>query len=204
MISRPGARALRLEPFEERILFTIGPSLAAVIPAAGTIIPNNGTLHTAPTEIDLKLDKAIDPTSLTGGNPAVNNIQFVRGGDGIIGNGNDVTITPAYYAISATDPTVVVARFASALPSDAYQITIIGAGSTPLKSTGASAGPFNGGTNQNWNFTLDLGAQVVSVVPQPVTRGSGGALTQATNEIDVYFDTNDPLNSATATNPANY
>ena len=58
------------------------------------------------------------------------------------------------------------------------------------------------GSDQTLQFTLDLGAQVVSVVPQPITRVAG-ALTQRLDQIQVYFN-NDPLDPTTAQNPTFY
>ncbi len=42
------------------------------------------------------------------------------------------------------------------------------------------------------------------MVPQPITRGADGKLTQSKNTIEVYFNANDPLDTASATNVANY
>ena len=61
---------------------------------------------------------------------------------------------------------------------------------------------FNSGLNFQENFTLSLGPQIESVVPQPVDI-TGNTLTQRRNQIDVYFN-NDPLNVASADNPAFY
>ena len=53
-------------------------------------------------------------------------------------------------------------------------------------------------------FELQLGAQVISVVPQPVSRDPNtGQLVQAKNEIHVYFN-DDELDSASASTPAFY
>ncbi|MEO8493908.1 MAG: hypothetical protein ABI614_02480, partial [Planctomycetota bacterium] len=51
-------------------------------------------------------------------------------------------------------------------------------------------------------FELDLGAQIIAVVPQPVTRNASGGLTQATNQIVVYFNDDDLANSIITTNPS--
>ncbi len=50
-------------------------------------------------------------------------------------------------------------------------------------------------------MNLELGAQVVAVVPQPVTRNVNGVLTQARNQIEVYFN-NDDLHSSVVTTSA--
>ena len=44
-----------------------------------------------------------------------------------------------------------------------------------------------------FSFQLDLGPQVVAVVPQPISRNAQGALTQARNQIQVYFNNDDLL-----------
>ncbi len=95
--------------------------------------------------------------------------------------------TPLSDSTPTLDPT---------LPNDLYQIRIVGAGAHPLK--GANGQAFNGGVDYTQTFSLDLGAQVLSIVPQPITRGAGGVLTQAVNQIDVYFNANDPLNVSLA------
>jgi hypothetical protein len=41
------------------------------------------------------------------------------------------------------------------------------------------------------DFRLGLGAQVLSVVPQPITRDGLGQLAQARNTIEVYFNDDD-------------
>ncbi len=51
----------------------------------------------------------------------------------------------------------------------------------------------------------DTLAQVVAVVPQPITRGANGQLSQARNQIVVHFNENDLLDGPTsAENPALY
>lgn len=187
-------RSLRLEPFEERLLLSVnGPSLVAIIPSEGTVITPNQVVHVAPRELTLRFDANIDANTLTTNNVA--SIQFSRGGDHILGNNNDVTIKPGYYAIGLS-PNEVIARFDQSLPDDSYQVRIVGAGAGSLKGTDGKA--FNGGTNLTQSFSIDLGAQVVAVVPQPVSRDVNGKLTQATTAIDVYFNVNDVLNEASA------
>ncbi|MBI3839748.1 MAG: DVUA0089 family protein, partial [Planctomycetia bacterium] len=197
---------MHLEPFEERTLFAIGPSFVGTIEPDGTVLSPGQILHTAPTELTLRFDAALDGNTLTVN--GVPSIRFTRGGDHILNNGNDVTVTPGYLALG-DKPTDVIVRFASALPDDKYQLLISGA----LKSIANQA--FNGGTSVTQTFTLDLGAQVVSIVPQPVIRDPNNVLSQADSghQIDVYFNVNDPLVSdpangsqfsASANNPAFY
>ena len=50
---------------------------------------------------------------------------------------------------------------------------------------------FNSGVSKSVAFELDLGAQIQSIVPQPVTRNSSGQLVQQRNQIVVYFNDDD-------------
>ncbi|MFN8706061.1 MAG: hypothetical protein ACK526_23250 [Planctomyces sp.] len=93
----------------------------------------------------------------------------------------------------------VIVRFGENLPDDKYRILVRGSGGSPLRTVGGAA--FNSGIDKTFDFELDLGAQVVAVVPQPVTTNSNGTVTQARNQIVVYFN-NDDLNPAEAQNPA--
>ncbi len=182
------------------MLAITGPQFVALIPSEGTVIQNNQVLHVAPHELTLRFDTNIDPNSLT--TASVPAIQFTRGGDHVLGNGNDVTIVPDYYSIGLL-ANEVIARFDLSLPDDLYQVRIVGAGAGALKDINGKA--FNSGQDLAQGFRLDLGAQVVSVVPQPVTRDANtGKLSQVTNEVDVYFNSNDPLDLASAQNTSFY
>lgn len=205
--NRLSRRTLGLEPCEPRLMLANDPLvLISVIPNQGAVITNGETLNVAPTQITLNfpVGESIDPTTLGA-------ITITRaGGDNTIGNGNDVLITSAVVP-NSTDSTgfrglgttanEVVIRFDKNLPSDLYDIHIAGTGTTPLKDTTGNI--FNGGADEDVQFTLDLGAQVASVVPQPVTRNANGTLTQNLNEIDVYF-TNNTLTMSSAQTVANY
>ncbi len=83
-------------------------------------------------------------------------------------------------------------RFAEALPDDRYRIEILGRGSRALLNLDGEA--FNAGVDKAVAFELDLGAQIESIVPQPVERDATGKLTQAVNRIDVYFNNDDLIN----------
>ncbi len=176
------------------MLLTSGPQLISIIPNDGSVLLPNATLHTAPTQLTfrflLSAGETLDPNTLSG-------VQLEgTGGDGVFDandrsvgyNGNDVAITPGYIGIDPAQPNQVVMRFSSPLPDDLYQITVVGAGAGALKDTARPALSFNGGQNVTQDFRLQLGPQVLSVVPQPVTRDSNGVLTPHNNEIDVYFN----------------
>ncbi|HTM52590.1 MAG TPA: hypothetical protein VL175_01100, partial [Pirellulales bacterium] len=217
-------RSLRLEPFEERILFALNPHLVAILPNPSAVLTDGQTLHSAPTELTFRFDSNIDPASLLS-NPLQPGIQLRRAGvDGLIGTPDDPLVVPSYMAIG-DNPNEVIVRFAQTssrqpftladgtplpdsnlldptLPNDLYQIRIVGAGANPLRGTNGAA--FNAGVDVTQKFTLDLGAQVVAVVPQPITRGNDGKLAQNLDQIVVYFNANDTLDLASARNVANY
>ncbi len=164
------------------------------------------TLAEAPQQITLRFSAGvkIDPTTL-------NAIAVVRaGGDNVVGNGNDVNVTPASGVgmVSVDDfpnQNQVVLRFAENLPDDLYRITIGGGLKTLAGGPSAPADSFRGGNPFSFNVRLDLGAQVVSVVPQPISRvGVTTALQQALDTVEVYFNANDPLQAGSASNPRNY
>lgn len=191
-------RSLQLQPLEERTVFAVGggPTLLAIIPNEGAlIVPNGPALHIAPKDLTFRFDdgQTIDPASIGA-------IQITRSGpDRILGNSDDVTITPGFSGIGET-PNDVIVRFAETLPDDLYQVTIIGTGSNPLRNTNNQ--PLDGGTLTR-TFRLDLGAQITAVVPQPLSRDSQGKLVQAVNQIDIYFN-DDNLNFASAQNTTFY
>ena len=160
------------ESLEIRSLLT-APTLVAVRPNVGDILLEGDTRHVAPRELTLQFNpgQVIDATTLATG------IEIWRGGpDKIINNvngvGDDVAVTNAgianYYVGIGDLPEEVVIRFAENLPDDVYRITIKGAGADALKNVAGDS--FNDGEDDHRNFTLDLGAVVEGVVPQPVIR----------------------------------
>ncbi len=186
---------MRMEPFEERVMLAIGPKLVAVFPDSSETsgLAANQVLHVAPTQLIFRFDSNIDPSTLTAG--GVQAIQVTRAGaDHVLGTSDDVSVAAGFVGIGASNNEVVV-RFANDLPNDLYQITIAGT----LKGTNGTV--FNAGQSVTQQFSLDLGAQVVAVVPQPVSRDATGRITQsasALNEVDVYFNANDPLDMTSA------
>ncbi len=98
----------------------------------------------------------------------------------------DIEIVPGYIGLGDSDREVVL-RFAEPLPDDGYRIEILGQGVRTLKNMAGE--PFNAGVSRSVAFDLQLGAQVLSVVPQPVTKNpTTGALSyDRTREIDIYF-----------------
>src|SRR5207248_959818 len=114
------------------------------------------------------------------------------GPDHVLGDADDQTVLPGFVGLGDSSREVIM-RFAATLPDNAYSITLIGSGLTPLKDT--SGNPFNSGSATNpdlkINFSVDLGAKVDAIVPQPITRVTTNgvmSLQQSSNTIDVYFD----------------
>ena len=184
------------EQLEDRTLLA-GASLVNIEPNFDISLIDGEEYNEAPTELTFKFTpgQQIDPASLGG-------IQIVRSGlDDDFDNGT-VEIQPGYIGIG-DNPNEVIVRFAESLPDDTYQITIFGTGMTRLLNLDGD--PFqdlNGdgvGADQTINFELQLGAKVVSVVPQPVSGGGTGSLSQALNQIEVYFN-DDPLDPDSAIN----
>ncbi len=100
----------------------------------------------------------------------------------------DVEVVPAYVGLGDNDHEVIL-RFAEALPDDKYRIEILGQGTRTLRNVNGQA--FNSGVSRSVAFELDLGAQIESIVPQPVTRNSSGQLVQQRSQIEVYFNNDD-------------
>jgi len=167
---------------EEPEIELVAPELVAILPNDGSQITDGDTLHIGPRELLFQFNErqVIDPATLGG-------IRIVRaGGDDIVGNGNDVVVEYGWIGIG-DQPNEVIVRFAETLPDDLYQITIFGQGNVVLKNM--QGRPFQDGTNLAIQFDLDLGAQVIAVVPQPVVRDPvTGALSQKRDTIEVYFN----------------
>jgi hypothetical protein len=200
-LSRQESRRLHLEQLEDRRVMAV-----FVLPNNGELLNNGDTRTIAPQDLTFRFTDipGLDSTTIANG------IQLRRaGGDGQFGQANDVVVTPGFIGLGDNSREVVM-RFAETLPDDTYQITIFGAGATPLRDTAGN--PINSGANQTLDFRLDLGAQVIAIVPQPVRRLANGTLamnevnpanpatTRSTqNMVYVYFN-DDKLDPASATN----
>ena len=185
------------ERLEDRMLLAVGPQLVGVSPSSGGLLLSGQKLDVAPHELTVRFDEnqIIDPNTLDG-------IVVTRaGGDGTFGDGTDVVVPPGYIGLTDKSNEVVV-RFAETLPDDRYRIDIFGSGATPLQNI--SGDRFADGQDRRVEFELTLGAQVVSVVPQPVER-VGNSLVQRDDQIIVYFNDDDLADTAqSAENPAFY
>lgn len=196
-------RHTQVESLERRQLFAVSPQLVAIVPNVGDLLQSGDVLDQAPRELTFRFDESqrINEASAQRGG-----VQVIRSVDGIFGNGNDINVTPnvankiGFIGIGDR-PNEVVVRFTDHLPDDLYQIRIVGAGANAL--TNVEGLPFNNGQDRTVAFELDLGPQVIAVVPQPITRQPGGALAQQRNQIDVYFN-DDDLNRQAAENPEFY
>ncbi|MEZ6117285.1 MAG: hypothetical protein R3C28_12010 [Pirellulaceae bacterium] len=166
-----------VESLEQRMLLTTTPQLIGILPNDGEILEEGQVLNTAPTELTFRFT---ENSSLEGVDIA-SQIRIIRSGqDGVFTNGNNIVITPGYAGVGDQDNEAVV-RFSTTLVDDRYQIEAFG---------------------QTVTFDLDLGAKIVSVVPQPITR-SGTTLSQARNQIVVYFN-DDDLRSGSASDQGFY
>lgn len=200
-------RGLRIETLEERRLLALGPQLIGVLPNAGSLLVEGDIRQVAPQELLFKFDEnqvfADNPTTLAKA------FSVTRAGtDGILGNTDDVVVTPGYVGLVTGTKNQLVMRFQERLADDKYRLVVKGTGTDALRNTSGMAlndltnDNVDNGSNYRLNFELDLGAQIVAVVPQPVTNNNG-VLTQAGDKVVVYFN-NDDLDLTSAQNPAFY
>lgn len=194
----------------------LAAEILAVRPDSAGLLQNHDVLHEAPREFNLYFngDANLQESSINS-----NTVRLIRsGGDGTFDDGNEIAVSLGYVGLvnpGSADPSQwqhVVMRPASnashnaadaavAFPDDYYRIEIIGSGDDPLVDRDGNA--FASGTDFALQFRLDRGAQVVAVVPQPVQRQLDGSLSQAGNQIVVYFD-NQRLNTVDAEDPKFY
>ena len=132
---------------------SVGPELVKIVPNEGGELLNDDTLHVAPRELLFQFNEQQDLDDST-----FDAIQITRDDGPIV-----------YQLLPGDKANQVVMRFAETLPDDNYHILIKGdPNDAPLKNVLGTA--FNNGADTTIDFDLDLGAQVVSVVPQPVYR----------------------------------
>ena len=113
---------------------------------------------------------------------------------------DDVDIEPGAVYVEDTGREVVF-RFNGALADDIYRLDVLGS-TQPLREVDGTV--FNGGQDFTLGFEVDRGAQIVSVVPQPLRRDAAtGTLSQARDQILVYFN-NDDLDRDSAEDTAFY
>jgi hypothetical protein len=117
---------------------------------------------------------------------------------------NDIVLTPGFVGLGEAQ-NIAIFRFAENLVDDVYRVNLLarpGGGRLPVSETNGKVFR-DGEANLSLTYELDLGAQVVSIVPQPIRRLPNGRLEQARNQIHVYFN-DDDLNVSAAQNPSFY
>ena len=162
---------------QENVGTEVGPELVSIIPNDGGELVDGGTLTVAPRELLFQFNDQQDIDDST-----FDSIEITRDGG-----------TIEYQLLAGDQDNQVIMRFAETLPDDSYQITIRG----DLQN--ALGLPFNNGADLTIRFELDLGAQVVSVVPQPVYREGYTITTTAltTTQDGQTFTVSDGFNAVT-------
>ncbi len=192
------------EGLEPRTLLTT--TLQAVRPNVGEFFVQNEVRNIAPQELTLQfsLGSTITPASITS-----KSIEVFRSGGpnaltGIFGDGNDVPVSIGYVGPGSV-PNEVILRFGENLVDEHYRIVVHGTGANKLSATVVTAGgpvadPVTDGT---FDFELDLGARILAVEPQPITRLGNGTLSQARDTVVLYLN-NDDLKPSSAQNTSFY
>lgn len=171
------------------------PTLVSVRPNVSDILDPGDTLNIAPNDLILQFNPGQNIDASTVNTSTV----FVEraGHDGTFGDGNEVPISIGFVGIGDT-PEEVIVRFAENLQDDRYRIIIDGDGLDPFANSvvplsNIDGDAFNDGADDTFVFNLDLGARIVAIDPQPVTRNPDGSLTQVTNQIVLYFNEDELL-----------
>jgi VCBS repeat-containing protein len=184
-------------------LLSIAPNATQLLDPNVGNTPLSNVINESPNQLTFRFSGAqtLEVATLSG-------IRIVRsGGDGNFFNGNEVIVTPSFLNFGENDR-IVVARFGTPLPDDMYRIEVLGVDFAGLPAVenidGVALRPRVPGTDRDtYYMNLELGAKVLSVVPQPVVRQPNGSLVQQRNVIEVYFN-DDDLSEASAENPAFY
>ncbi len=114
---------------------------------------------------------------------------------------SDVVVEPGFVGLGDSSREVVF-RFAEPLPDDIYQIDILGTGPFALRNVDGEL--FQDGEDLTRVFNINLGPQVVAVVPEPIRRNSTtGALSPETGKVEVHFN-DDDLDPTLAEDPSFY
>lgn len=163
----------------------------------------------APRDIRIRFDEnqQIDPATLASGvriRAAGPDGRFTEPFAANDPTSDDIVIQPGFLGVGdAPNENQIIVRFAETLPDDLYRIELFGIddalnGITAIRNiNGAALGDttdatIDNGRNHVIDFSLELGPQIVAVVPQPVTRDSAtGALQQQRDRIVIYFNDDD-------------
>ena len=191
------------DSLETRALLA-APTLVAVRPNVGDFLDYGEVRNVAPRELTLQFNPGQQIDNSNGRLMTDSPIVVERSNrDGVFDDGDNIPVTLGYVGLGA-NPEEVVVRFAENLPDDYYRITIRGGGTNPLQNIGGETFDSQTGVEDGYfEFRLNLAAQVRSVVPQPVTRNPDGSLTQARDQIVVYFN-EDTLDQTSAEDPNFY
>lgn len=194
LLSRVPSRRPHHETLEKRELLAAdiegSPRLIGVNPNAEDIFSEDevNQLTESPSQLTFRFDggQTLDPATLNG-------IRVLRSnGDDVFGDGDDLNIIPGFLGFGENQQTVI-ARFAETLPDDRYRIEISGADDTnngiiALRNTdGLAFCAPDGSSVHAIDFDVELGGNVIAVVPQPIDPVDG-TLVRSDREIDVYFD----------------
>ena len=186
------------------------PRLLSIAPNSGQILDANvgnaatsNVLVESPRELVFRFSgsQQLDPASLKG-------IRITRsGGDDIFGNVNDVLVTPTFLGFGDSER-IVIARFGESLPDDRYRIEALAVPDNGLPAVKSINNVilvprFTGTDRDTYYLNLELGAKILAVVPQPVTRQADGTLKQDRDKVEIYFN-DDNLNNALANDPSFY
>ncbi|MDP6444688.1 MAG: hypothetical protein QF805_12920, partial [Pirellulaceae bacterium] len=206
---RAEQRRLELEKLEDRVVLT-GPQLAGILPNGEELLDTDGTtrLNIAPRELTISFDE----TQQFNDAAIQDSIRLIRsGGDMAFGDANDVVITPGFLGSrDAPNGHQIVMRFQDSLPDDHYRVELFAFddGSqniTALRNINGEVLQSPQGLDRiSVDFELDLGAQIISVVPQPIRRDPNtGDLIQDDQQIVVYFNDDDLHEEKVATGDKN-
>lgn len=167
---------------------TLAPSTTAK-----QLVDAINTTPTINTRIRAKINGGLESTLLSNGNPAA--YSPIR-----LTQTNDIVVQPGMRSVGENpDENEVTVRFAENLIDDQYRIEVFGfddptLGIVGLRNVGENGLPGSllipskpNTRSDTVDFRLDLGPQVISVVPQPVVR-LNGQLSQQRDTIVVYFD----------------
>jgi VCBS repeat-containing protein len=210
-VERDKKRSMQLEKLEDRRVLAGGPILVGLQTSDGDLVRRDGTtiLDIAPATLKLRFDGnqrfAPNSTQLN------QSIRVTRGGaDGLLGTADDVRVIPGFIGPgSAPNENEIILRFAETLPDDVYQLQIFAKDNVPqgiaaLRNLAGDAFmPTDAlADRESVRFELDLGAQIISVVPQPLARDANNRLIQQDDVILVYLNNDDLFDQAVSFNPA--
>ena len=184
---------LRIEPLEERLLFSIAPTLHIdhhqhSQPTARPQHDEHNRAQSSAATTDLQIRRRADDRSDDAGGRNSNRPRQVA-------TGSSATPTTLSVPDRIRGRSRAIEPGRHSLPEHAAR--------RHLPDHGQQRAEEHGGTiaqhgHVGHEFKLDYGAQVSAVVPQPIVRTAQGTLQQMTNQIQVYF-TNDTLQSCQRT-----